>query len=75
MNNIPVKNYMSVETFCKKYLFIPTGGMRHLIFNRGENGYETAFKFMGRKVLIDVDEFFRIIDETSKLKKKFKNEK
>lgn len=40
----------------------PPGGMRHLIFNADTNGFASAFKRVGRRVLVDENEFFRIID-------------
>lgn len=50
----------------------PIGGLRHLIHHaeprqnsRGEtipgNGFATAFKRVGRRVLVDEAEFFRIV--------------
>ncbi|KJV05171.1 hypothetical protein [Methylocucumis oryzae] len=34
--------------------------MRHLIFNQKTNGFASAFKRVGRRVLIDEAEFFRL---------------
>lgn len=39
----------------------PLGGLRHLIFNAQSNGFASAFKKVGRRVLIDEKEFFEII--------------
>ncbi|PPC90453.1 MAG: hypothetical protein CTY34_07675 [Methylobacter sp.] len=41
----------------------PHGGLRHLIFNAETNGFSKAFKRVGRRVLVDEREFFRIVDE------------
>ncbi len=40
----------------------PQGGLRHLIFNAETNGFETAFKRIGRRVLVDETEFFACIE-------------
>lgn len=39
----------------------PQGGMRHLIFNSKTNGFNSAFKRIGRRVLVDEAEFFRCV--------------
>ncbi len=36
----------------------PIGGLRNLMFFREANGFATAFKKVGRRVLIDEAEFF-----------------
>ena len=40
----------------------PIGGLRHLIFNKSTNGFETAFKKIGRRVLIDESKFFECVE-------------
>ena len=40
----------------------PQGGLRHLIFNEKSNGFATAFKRVGRRVLIDEAEFFACVN-------------
>jgi hypothetical protein len=39
----------------------PEGGLRHMIFYKETNGFATAFKKVGRRVLIDETEFFACI--------------
>lgn len=39
----------------------PAGGLRHLIFHENTNGFATAFKRVGRRVLIDEVEFFACV--------------
>jgi hypothetical protein len=36
----------------------PVGGLRHLIFNAGNNGFDAVVRRCGRRVLIDEAEFF-----------------
>lgn len=40
----------------------PIGGLRHLIFYEATNGFASAFKRVGRRVLIDEAEFFACIE-------------
>jgi hypothetical protein len=47
----------------------PVGGLRHLAFLAKDNGFEKAFVRVGRRLLIDEDEFFRIIREQNEMKK------
>jgi hypothetical protein len=39
------------------------GGLRHLIFYADTNGFEPAFKRVGRSVLVDESAFFQCVDE------------
>jgi hypothetical protein len=43
----------------------PLGGLRHLIFNAKTNGFDSAFKRVGRRVLVDEREFFAVIDRNN----------
>jgi len=42
------------------YDWPPPGGMRHIIFHAQSNGFASAILRVGRSVLIDSDEFWRI---------------
>jgi hypothetical protein len=44
----------------------PPGGLRYLIFHADTNGYSTAFKRVGRRVLVDEAEFFRCIERNQR---------
>ena len=44
----------------------PEGGIRHLIFNAERNGFKKAFKRVGRRVLVDEQEFFKCVEENNK---------
>ena len=43
----------------KHHPWPPIGGIRHLIFNAGTNGFSKVLRRVGRRVLIDEAEFFR----------------
>jgi hypothetical protein len=46
----------------KYHAWPPIGGLRHLRFNCKYNGFETAFKSVGRRVLVDEFEFFACVE-------------
>jgi hypothetical protein len=54
-------NIQTVKQFVHDNEAFTEGGIRNLIFNAKTNGFSSAFLRIGRKVLIDVDEFFRCI--------------
>lgn len=51
-----------VPDWDKYHAWPPKGGLRHLIFNEKTNGFASAFKRVGRRVLIDEAEFFACIE-------------
>ncbi|MGZ8250564.1 MAG: hypothetical protein ACXWUF_21295 [Methylomagnum sp.] len=55
-----------VPEWNKHHSWPPIGGLRHLIFNEETNGFANAFKRVGKRVLVDESEFFRIIEEQNK---------
>ena len=40
----------------------PIGGLRHLIFNAKENGFEQCIRRIGRRILIDEAAFFEWVN-------------
>ena len=44
----------------------PIGGLRHLIFNEKTNGFKSAFKRVGGRVLVDEAAFFDCVDRQNK---------
>jgi len=59
----PIRRLIPVSDWPKLHPWPPIGGLRHIIFNAKTNGFESAIKRVGRNVLIDEPEFFRIVDE------------
>ncbi len=53
---------LTVSQWNEHHEWPPEGGMRHLIFNADTNGFASAFKRVGRRVLIDEVEFFRCVE-------------
>lgn len=49
---------LTVQQFTKAHPAFTHGGLRWLLFHRQQNGLERAVVKVGRKVLIDVDQFF-----------------
>lgn len=59
---IPVKKWSESHDWPTK------GGLRHLIFHARTNGFASAFKRVGRRVLIDEREFFACVECQNKIK-------
>lgn len=55
-------NLVPVPQWNDRHPWPPQGGLRHLIFNKDSNGFASAFKKVGRRVLIDEQEFFACVD-------------
>ena len=52
-----------VPDWNKHHSWPPLGGLRHLIFHEKTNGFASAFKRVGRRVLIDEAAFFACVDK------------
>lgn len=64
-NNQPSNRLIPVPDWNNHHSWPPIGGLRHLIFNESSNGFSTAFKRVGRRVLIDEAEFFACVDRNN----------
>ena len=53
-----IDHLIPVTKWHEHYDWPPEGGLRHLIFHKKSNGFSTAFKKVGRRVLIDPKEFW-----------------
>jgi len=56
------RNYLSKQEFLKRNPFITPRSLKNLLDTREKNGLSPAVKFLGRKLLIDEDAFFRWMD-------------
>ncbi len=54
-----------VPDWNKYHPWPPIGGLRHLIFYAETNGFRTAFKRIGRRVLVNEAEFFRCVESAN----------
>ena len=64
-DNIPPRGAVPVTKWNEYYDWPPPGGLRHIIFNAERNGFASAIKRVGRRVLIDPVKFWQIVDEES----------
>ena len=55
--------YIPVPSWNDYYDWPPPGGLRHLIFHADSNGFASAFKRVGRRVLVNPVRFWEIVDE------------
>ena len=63
ITNQTVSRLIPVPEWNKYHSWPPQGGLRHLIFNQETNGFASAFKRVGRRVLVDEREFFACVDK------------
>jgi len=54
---------LTVKQFCQQYPAFTEGGIRWLLFNRKENGLARAVVNVGRRILINAEQFFQWLDE------------
>ena len=57
------RRLIPVTEWPKFHPWPPEGGLRHLIFHEKQNGFSRCIRRIGRRVLIDEDEFFLWADE------------
>lgn len=59
---MPETRLIPVQKWNDFHPWPPVGGLRHLIFHEQSNGFASAFKRAGRRVLVDEAEFFRCVE-------------
>lgn len=64
MSEIP--RLLTVRQFSEAHPAFPVSNLRWLRFNESKNGYAAAFVTVGRRLLIDEAEFFRIVREQNR---------
>jgi hypothetical protein len=61
--NQPSTRLIPVPEWNQHHSWPPQGGLRHLIFNEKTNGFASAFKRVGRRVLVDEAAFFACVEK------------
>ena len=59
---------ITVYQFVEKYPWPKYGGLRWLIFHEKTNGFDKAFKRVGRRVLVDEEIFWEIVRNNPEVK-------
>lgn len=54
--------YIPATEWNQYHSWPPIGGLRHIIFHAETNGFKSAIKRSGRRVLINEAEFFRCLE-------------
>jgi len=62
-NNQNATRLIPIPEWNKHHSWPPPGGLRHLVFHQKTNGFASAFKRVGRRVLIDEAEFFACVNK------------
>ena len=57
------RQIIPVTDWNKHFDWPPIGGMRHLIFHEKTNGFGPAFLRAGRRVLVDAEKFWKIVED------------
>ena len=60
--DLPTPRLIPVTEWNNYYPWPPVGGLRHLIFNSAQNGFDTVIRRVGRRVLLDERAFFAWVD-------------
>jgi hypothetical protein len=53
---------LTINQFVENHSFATHGGLRHLIFNATNNGFHKVIKRIGKRVLIDENQFFAWVE-------------
>lgn len=62
MDNTSKRKLIPVTQWNDHHSWPPQGGLRYLIFNAEENGFNKVIKRAGRRILIDEQAFFQWMD-------------
>jgi hypothetical protein len=66
-SNLPTR-LLTIKNFVEEHKsFASHGGIRHLIFHSESNGFKSAFKRIGSRVLIDENEFFKCVENLNEV--------
>lgn len=57
-----LRSFLTVKQFANKYPAFHESSLRWLLFNQDRNGFSAAFVKLGRRVLIDEQKFFQVVD-------------
>jgi hypothetical protein len=60
--SVGVPTLLTVQQFSEKHKGFTLGGLRWLLFHRDTNGLSRAVVRLGRKILLDEEEFFAWVD-------------
>lgn len=58
----PPTRLLTVSQFVEKHSWATKGGLRGLLFNRRKNGLDAAVVRLGRKLLLDEEQFFQWLE-------------
>lgn len=53
---------LTVSQFVEKHSWATKGGLRGLLFNRKKNGLDVAVVRLGRRLLLDEEQFFQWLE-------------
>ncbi len=60
---LEIPNLFTVKQFCLNHSWPSESALRAMILRSQNNGFKSAFKKCGRRVLIDEQEFFKCLNQ------------
>ena len=57
------RRLLTIRDWVRLHNWPPEGGLRHLVFNAKQNGFDKVIRRIGRRVLINEQAFFRWVEE------------
>ena len=58
----PSSSLIPIPQWNKYHAWPPKGGLRHLVFHAETIGFKSAFKRVGRRILVDENQFFACVN-------------
>lgn len=62
----PNKVYLTIKKFCEEYRstgWVTYDSLRYIIRNENTNGFKNAIVRIGKRILIDTNEFWDIVEQ------------
>ena len=60
------RTLLTLKQFAEKHPHQTESSLRWLVFNEKHNGFARAFKRIGKRVFVDEDEYFQVVEEQNK---------
>jgi len=63
IDNPKERKLIPLTEWPKIHTWPPLGGLRHLVFHAKANGFDNVIRRIGKRILIDEQEFFNWVDD------------
>ena len=62
-----IKRLFTIKQFVQEGFYPNEGGVRALVFNAHKNGFNKVIKRINKKIFIDLDAFYKWVDEINQI--------